>query len=682
MEHKLEDLIDIPLLQNLQEKLNEIYAFPSAIIDNDGKVLTAVAWQDICTKFHRTNPVSEVECIKSDKYILEHLHEANPAVSYRCPHGLIDNAIPIIIDGIHLGNFFTGQFFTENPDLSFFRRQAKRYGFNEKEYLKAVKRVPVWSDKQRKSYLEFIKSFIEVIEGLALNRLKDIQFRKLSAELPDLIYQFTRRADGSYCVPIASKGIYNVFGCQPEDVRDNFDAIAKVLHPDDAERVVRDIEYSAEHLTYFTCEFRTQIPGRPVQWILSRSTPEKLPDGSVTWYGFNANITERKKVEEELIKAKERAEESDRLKSAFLTNMSHEIRTPMNGILGFAELLKEPDLSPENLIKYINIIDKSGTRMLNIINEIVDISKIESGQMEINLKEVNIRELLDNLLIFFKPNADQKSLELELKIEWNDNEPIVITDGDKLYTIITNLIKNAIKYTDKGSVLFGVKKDTESFLFYVKDTGVGIPEARHKAIFERFVQADISDIQARQGAGLGLAIAKSYTEMLSGKIWLESKPGFGSTFYVSLPINKREATMVSQGLKNNELLTNEKIKNLKILVVEDDESSSQLISIIIKNFCKEIVCVQSGNEAVDFCRTNPDTDIVFMDILLPGMDGYEATRKIRTFNTKIIIIAQTAYALYGEREKALQAGCDDYISKPIDNKQLKELIVKHYSNKI
>ncbi len=678
MEHKLEDLIDIPLLQNLQERLNEIYSFPSAIIDNDGKVLTAVAWQDVCTKFHRTNPVSELECVKSDKYILEHLHEANPAVSYRCPHGLVDNAIPIVIDGNHLGNFFTGQFFTEKPDISFFKKQAKKFGFDQKEYLKAVKKVPVWSEEKRVSYLNFIKSFIEVIEGLAQNRLKDIQFRKLSAELPDLIYQFTRRPDGSYCVPMASRGIYNIFGCQPEDVRDNFDAIAKVLHPDDAERVVRDIEYSAEHMSYFTCEFRTQIPGRPVQWILSRSTPEKLPDGSITWYGFNANITERKKVEEELIKAKERAEESDRLKSAFLTNMSHEIRTPMNGILGFAELLKEPDLSPENLLKYIDVIEKSGNRMLNIINEIVDISKIESGQMEINLKDSNIRELLDNLLIFFKPEANNKGIDFSMSFDWNNSSQVICTDSEKLYTIFTNLIKNAIKYTDEGSVVFGVKREEESFLFYVIDTGVGIPEGRHKAIFERFVQADLSDIQARQGAGLGLAIAKSYTEMLSGKIWLDSKPGYGSSFYVRFPVKIADTKKIKKDNIKMEPIDNKRIQNLKILVVEDDESSSQLISIIVKSFCKEIVCVQSGNEAVEYCRANPDTDIVFMDILLPGMDGYEATRKIKEFNKSIIIIAQTAYALYGEREKALEAGCDDYISKPIDAKQLKGLIVKHF----
>jgi len=175
MTRKLEDLIDIPLLQSLQDKLNAIYSFPSAIIDNDGKILTAVAWQDICTKFHRIHPESEKECIKSDKYILEHLHEAKPAVSYQCPHGLVDNAAPIIIDGLHLGNFFTGQFFLEKPDLEFFRKQAKVFGFDEKEYLAAVKKVPVWSKKKLNMYLDFIKGFIEIIAGMGLKNLKEIE---------------------------------------------------------------------------------------------------------------------------------------------------------------------------------------------------------------------------------------------------------------------------------------------------------------------------------------------------------------------------------------------------------------------------------------------------------------------------------------------------------------------------
>jgi PAS domain S-box-containing protein len=242
----------------------------------------------------------------------------------------------------------------------------------------------------QKFFLAFHQDISERKQVEAKVRKKDLEFRKLSANVPDLIFQFTRKPDGTYFVPIASEGIRNIFGCSPEEVLDDFGPIGRVIYPEDAERVIHDIEYSAEHLTYFTCEFRVQIPGREIQWIYSNSTPERLSDGSVTWYGFNVDITERKQIELELQKAKVKAEESDRLKSAFLANMSHEIRTPMNGILGFSELLKEPGLSSETQSEYINIIEKSGARMLNIISEIMDISKIESGQMEIYFQETNV----------------------------------------------------------------------------------------------------------------------------------------------------------------------------------------------------------------------------------------------------------------------------------------------------
>ena len=414
-------------------------------------------------------------------------------------------------------------------------------------------------------------------------REKDIQFRKLSSNLPDLIFQFTRRQDGSYCVPIASEGIKNIFGCFPEDAVDDFAPIGRVIFPDDAERVISDIEYSAKHLTYFTCEFRVQIPGKPIQWIFSRSTPEKLADGSVTWYGFNADITELKqaeeklkiinerfelatnaatfsvwehnfitdiitiddnfniiygtthgnyqiefyefiqfihpddvdiiknsikeaikldkkisfefriirtdgdikniqahgkivkdknnkpirfiginidisdfrKVEQELMRAKEHAEESDRLKSAFLANMSHEIRTPMNGILGFAQLLKEPKLSEKEQQQYLAIIDKSGKRMLKIINDIVSISKIESGQMEVSVSETNINEQMDFIYSFFKSETEKKGLQFSVKTPLPSKEVIIRSDREKIYAILTNLVNNAIKFTKAGSIEFG-----------------------------------------------------------------------------------------------------------------------------------------------------------------------------------------------------------------------------------
>jgi PAS domain S-box-containing protein len=517
-------------------------------------------------------------------------------------------------------------------------------------------------------------------------REKDIEFRKLSANLSDMIFQFTRRPDGTYCVPIASEGIKNIFGCLPEEVLEDFTPIARVIHPDDAARVFSDIEYSAKHLTHFTCEFRVQLPGKAIQWIYSKSTPEKMADESVTWYGFNANITDRKLIENELIIAKEHAEESDRLKSAFLANMSHEIRTPMNGILGFADLLKEPELTGEQQQEYIRIIEKSGARMLNIINDIVDISKIEAGLMKLKLEDSNINEQIEYIYTFFKPEVEAKGLKFSLKTTLPAKEAIITTDREKVFAILTNLVKNAIKYTNKGSIEFGynvvetlhaTSLYATSIQFYVKDTGIGIPNDRQDAIFERFIQADIEDKNALQGAGLGLAISKTYVEMLGGKIWVESNIGKGSLFYFTLPCNME---ITEDIITRNILSVNKSVnlqKEIKILIVEDNDISMNYIEIVSNMFSKVILKATTGVEAVETFRNNQDIDLILMDMKMPVMDGYEATRQIRQYNKEVIIIAQTAFAMVGDKEKALAAGCNDYISKPIIKEKLAALVQLH-----
>ena len=510
-------------------------------------------------------------------------------------------------------------------------------------------------------------------------REKDVQFRKLSSNLPDLIFQFTRRPDGTYCVPIASEGIKNIFGCSPQDVIEDFTPIGRVIYPEDSERVIKDIEYSAKHLTYFTCEFRVQIPNKPIQWIFSRSTPEKLADGSVTWYGFNANITDMKQTEAELIKAKEKAEESDRLKSAFLANMSHEIRTPMNGILGFAQLLKEPNLTGKEQQEYIRIIEKSGKRMLNIIHDIVDISKIESGQMEVSISETNINDQIDYIYDFFAPEIEKKGLQLFCKKKLPAIESIIKTDREKIYAILTNLVKNAIKYTNEGLIEIGSVKKGNYLEFFVKDTGIGIAKDRQEAIFERFIQADISNKRAHDGAGLGLSIAEAYVEMLGGKIWVASEEGKGSTFYFTIPYNIEPEekiaveNIIPSGREENQT------KNLKILIAEDDEASEQFITRAIRKYSSKILNANTGVEAIAACRNNADIDLILMDIRMPEMNGYEATRQIREFNKDVIIIAQTAYGLSGDRQKALNAGCNDHISKPINGEELMTLIQKYFN---
>jgi len=357
--------------------------------------------------------------------------------------------------------------------------------------------------------------------------------------------------------------------------------------------------------------------------------------------------------------------------------MSHEIRTPMNGILGFSELLKTPGLSGEKQQDYIKIIEKSGARMLNIINNIVDISKIEAGLMKIEMLESNVNEQIEYIYTFFKPEVEAKGLKLSLSTPLPSKEALLKTDREKLYAILTNLVKNAIKYSKEGTIEIGYEKKAENLQFYVKDTGIGIPKDRQEAIFERFIQADIADKLAHQGAGLGLSITKAYVEMLGGSIWLESEVGYGSIFYFTLPYHPEQVKEeVIQRLASFD--KTDQVGKLNILIAEDDDVSQMLLELTLKPFGKEIVKASNGVQAVDACQKNPDIDLVLMDIRMPEMDGYEATRQIREFNKTVVIIAQTAYGLSGDRKKAIEAGCNDYLAKPIDKNQLFALIHKHF----
>jgi len=402
-----------------------------------------------------------------------------------------------------------------------------------------------------------------------------------------------------------------------------------------------------------------------------------LPDGTI--YGSCRDITERKKTESELIKAKEHAEEGDRLKSAFLCNMSHEIRTPMNGILGFAQLLREPDLTGEEQQKFLGIIEKSGARMLNIITDIVSISKIESGQMEISISETNVNEGIDFVYNFFKPVVEKNGIQLFAKNVLPLKEAIIKTDREKIIAILTNLVGNATKFTHTGFIEFGYEKKDKYLEFFVKDTGVGIDDEKKEIIFERFRQGSESSYSREyEGAGLGLSISKAYVEMLGGKIWVESELGKGSTFYFTIPYNvDMEAKPAIKNVIAN-IEADHKVKNLKVLIAEDDDASVSFLSTALKPLCREILKAGTGVEAVEACRNNPDIDLVLMDVRMPDMDGYEATRQIRQFNKDVIIIAQTAYAFAGDREKAIEAGCNDHIAKPIRFDVLKGLIQKHF----
>ena len=397
---------------------------------------------------------------------------------------------------------------------------------------------------------------------------------------------------------------------------------------------------------------------------------------------FGSDITYRKLAEIELKRAKEKAEESDRLKTAFLANMSHEIRTPMNGILGFSELLKNPELTGDEQKEYISIIEKSGARMLNIINNIVDISRIEAGLVQLDITKSDINDQLRYIYSFFKPEAEAKGISLYLCDSLPGKESIINTDLEKVYAILTNLVKNAIKFTEVGDIEIGCFRNEDFLEFYVSDTGIGIPDDRQEAVFERFIQADIGNNMARQGAGLGLSISKAYVEMLGGKMWVVSKEGIGSRFHFTLPydVGFERSGIVTESpddkATNNH---NHEIPSLKILIAEDEETSERLLTLTLINIGSVIFTASTGYEAVEIFKNNPDIDLILMDILMPGLNGYEATMQIRQLNKEVVIIAQTAFGFSGDREKALQMGCNDYIAKPIMKAELISKINKYFS---
>ncbi|OFX17574.1 MAG: hypothetical protein A2033_04535 [Bacteroidetes bacterium GWA2_31_9] len=365
--------------------------------------------------------------------------------------------------------------------------------------------------------------------------------------------------------------------------------------------------------------------------------------------------------------AKEKAEESDKLKSAFLANMSHEIRTPMNGIIGFIELLKKPNLNVEKREFYTNVINGSCKQLLSIINDIIDISKIESNQINTNYSSINIEALMQKLVDFFKIQAINKNLNLEYS---NKNETIIkniITDEQKLNQILTNLIGNAIKFTENGSIEFGYKLKNNFLEFFVKDTGIGIEEKYFEIIFDRFRQIEDNYTRKFGGNGLGLSITKAFVEKLGGKIRVESIPSKGTIFYFTVPYKSAEPEDIM--LKSTQIYDYD-FSNHKIIVAEDEDSNYIYLNEILINTNARIIRAKNGIELIDILKNERNVNLILMDIKMPEMSGIEATKIIKNSNHNIPIIVCTAYALSGDKEEFINAGCDDYISKPIIEQEL------------
>ncbi len=386
----------------------------------------------------------------------------------------------------------------------------------------------------------------------------------------------------------------------------------------------------------------------------------------------------RKHMEAELRKAKKEAEESDKLKSAFLANMSHEVRTPMNGIMGLAHLLASPDIGSDAQQEYVQLILNSGDVLISLLDDIMDISKIEANQVVAINEDFHLNELIMELQGLFSSELEmkgKKEIQLAHVLSLDDPSSLVNTDRIKIRQILVNLLSNAIKFTDTGRIEFGYRlQQDKSFLFYVSDTGIGISPEKQKSIFERFVQAD--DTLSRQfgGSGLGLSICKGFVDVLDGKIWVESETGKGANFYFTIPdVNQSGKTAeqpVNQGLKASDRNWEDKT----ILIVEDDHINYQLLEVVLKRTRVNLLHAVTGMDAVKFCLEQPKIDLVLMDVQLPEMNGFEAIKLIKQSQPTIPIIVQTANSMNEEKTRADEAGCQGFMTKPISlNKFMSEV---------
>jgi PAS domain S-box-containing protein len=338
---------------------------------------------------------------------------------------------------------------------------------------------------------------------------------------------------------ITTPDLYYSLGYLQSDIPVNMDDLIKFVHVDDIDQVTQTIEkYFKGETSEYYAEFRMRAKNGHYTWVNDRGKIVQRNDkGEPTvLLGISQDISNRKKVEKELVKAMDKAVESDRLKSAFLANMSHEIRTPLNSIIGFAQLLSENHVEQEDKAEYVNLIEQSGVRMLSIINDIIDISKIEAGQMEVYISDVRINEHIEYIYKLFKSEVDNNGIALSFRNGLSLNESLIKTDSEKLYAVLTNLVKNAIKFTDKGEINIGYKKKDNFLEFYVTDSGSGISAEQLESIFDRFIQGSQPLNSQYQGSGLGLSISKAYVELLGGKIWVESEVGKGTTFRFTMPI--------------------------------------------------------------------------------------------------------------------------------------------------
>lgn len=417
-----------------------------------------------------------------------------------------------------------------------------------------------------------------------------------------------------------------------------------------------------------------------VLMLTTSGSPIYDNDGNIVGYcGVDTDITERAKMMSELLLAKEKAEESDKLKTAFINNISHEIRTPLNGIVGFGQFLAEEDLSAEQRSHYFKLIQKSSNRLVNTVSDYIDMARIVSGTMEVNYKEFDLLQFMNEISQKTCSLCEEKNIDFKVFTPMALDKLILNSDAEIIDKVFYIMLENALKFTNHGCISCGFNVMNGFINFYVKDTGKGIAKDKLERIFVMFSQEDTSNTRGYEGSGLGLTIASGLVKLLGGTINVVSEKGVGSTFSFTVPYKSSNVNSNISSVANGSNTNN--LKPL-ILIVEDDDLNFLYIEAVIKMINCDYLHARNGVEAVEICKQNDQITLVLMDIKMPVMNGVEATQIIHLFRPELPIIATTAYAQTGDEYRFISAGCNGYITKPIKRDKLLELIEKHIPNSL
>lgn len=682
------DLFDKEEIQKLQDLFSAANKVSSVIMDLDGNMLTKPSnFTPLCKLILEKMPNGSPSCFADDQLKKDEKDLSNTTVSPSSLTGYWFETAFISIGNTPIAIWQMGQVRSISYDINQIEGYAERSGIEKTTFLQAYLKAPVVTIYEFENIAKLFFTIANELSEKAYRNLQlnkqIIEIEKINTDLAESEQRFKALHDASFggiaihnnrIVIECNQGLTEVSGYKHEEIIGS--DIINFIDPDYRDYVQEKIKNKNEK-AYEVMGIRKNGESYPVRIQGKNVMYKGEPVRTVEF----RDITEQKTVEAELIKKKEKAEESNRAKSAFIANMSHDIRTPMNGILGFADLLKDPDLSEKERLDYITIIENSGATMLEIINEIIHISKIEAGLIKTLINSFNIKDLLQNIYDKFLPTIHQKGIILKFfGINSLKNQSIK-SDQEKVNAILYYILKHSILNTSQGGVELRIIEKNSTLEFTITDTGTGMPKERLNSLFNRFENEPFLE-KSHESRGLDLVIAKSYLDMLGGTIQVNSEMGIGTSFIFTLPFDFDKYKEIQEKTVHPSALNVANIQDLKVLIAEDDNTSALLLSTYLKPNSKAIIVATNGEKAVEMCRNNPDLDLIMMDIQMPVMNGFNATKAIREFNNDVVIIAQTAFGLSGDRDKAIDAGCSDYISKPIKKDDLNNLLRKYFQNKL